>query len=391
MEKTVDFYFNNYKSISTIYFTDYLKNMADMLIKYDSQKLNNYVIYKIKKVYNEGNIEESISLIEKFLELNIDKTGVFRKLSLLLEKDKIVNEEDLKNQISKQIEKIQSLEDYFTLTAYMIAKLEPYLYEIALPQYNVLGGMTISAEHALLITTDTSFHSKGWFDLNVTKLQEMPITLKEEFGGFTQNFNVYMEISDNQIETIEVERNILKDLEKKMEEINSIKKEIKAIFNSGVSTYEKKQRGLSVTERLKNDKILQVLSMNKQEVLSILGKPDREDWFAGEYIFYEDASPLIQNNDNGATDETSLLIWMNDYDDIVMVCLSSFLDIETGMSFTKAMDILNQELEVFEDKVWGEFGDYYMNAAIEDYNISFYANESIDGPIHSIYVAHKEK
>ena len=144
--------------------------------------------------------------------------------------------------------------------------------------------------------------------------------------------------------------------------------------------------GLSLGERMRNDKMLQVLDMNKQEVMAELGEPDFEDWWAGPYIYYEDASPLIQADGTGVTNQNYLWIWIDDDEKVVNTHLSYFAGVETGMSFTKAMDLLDQELQVFDDLTWGEFGQYYMTYHEQDYMVSFFSYDSADGPIGEILV-----
>jgi len=70
------------------------------------------------------------------------------------------------------------------LNAFMIAQNKPNLYEIALG----LGG-----PHAVLITTTTSFQTRGTFDLTVKDIGTMPEDIKEEYGGFTQMWHWYEE------------------------------------------------------------------------------------------------------------------------------------------------------------------------------------------------------
>ncbi len=151
-------------------------------------------------------------------------------------------------------------------------------------------------------------------------------------------------------------------------------------------TDERTQEALSLAEQMREDKLLQVLDMGKQEVLGVLGEPDLEDWWAGPYLYYEDASSFIEPGEQGVTNQDYLWVWIDDDDNVVITHLSFFAGVETGMSFTQAMDILGQEMDVVEDQEWGEFGSYYMIYQDQEYVVSFYSYDSADGPIGEIFV-----
>ncbi len=84
----------------------------------------------------------------------------------------------------------------FLLTGYMVADLhQGGLYEIA----TIFDGI-VSPKHAYLQTKQTVFQSQGMFSLSVRKLKHSSLaTLKPEFGGFMQTWNVYEEVTDDEI------------------------------------------------------------------------------------------------------------------------------------------------------------------------------------------------
>jgi peptidoglycan hydrolase CwlO-like protein len=81
----------------------------------------------------------------------------------------------------------------------MVADDGSNIYEIALPEYDYYFGEMPSGNHAILMTTTVSFTSKGWFTINARRLTDVPIQLNQEFGGFTQNWPVYQEVTDSDV------------------------------------------------------------------------------------------------------------------------------------------------------------------------------------------------
>ena len=101
--------------------------------------------------------------------------------------DSLIN---LKREVERSIksyqDKIESARDtqkkYFLLQGYIVAEVDLGLYEI-----------TYLGSRAYLMTTETRFESQGRFNLWVSELIEVPVTLRQEFGGFTQQWKVYRE------------------------------------------------------------------------------------------------------------------------------------------------------------------------------------------------------
>ena len=79
---------------------------------------------------------------------------------------------------------------YFPLQGYIVAQVDLGLYEIEMAYYG---------SHAYLQTTETRFKGRGQFTLWAYELMEMPVTLRQEFGGFTQQWKVYREATSDQI------------------------------------------------------------------------------------------------------------------------------------------------------------------------------------------------
>jgi hypothetical protein len=81
------------------------------------------------------------------------------------------------------------------LTGYVVGEQAATLYEIS-----PVVGFYLSEQHALLRTHQTAFSSKGRFNMLVkTQKEKFPVTLKEEFGNFTQMWIVYEEVSKEEM------------------------------------------------------------------------------------------------------------------------------------------------------------------------------------------------
>jgi hypothetical protein len=88
--------------------------------------------------------------------------------------------------------------NYQQLDFYVIGEYSDGRYEIAMPEYTGYGKMP-SEEHAILITKETKFSSKGWAQLNVYNKGMTDVQLKEEYGSFTQQWTLYEEATDYEI------------------------------------------------------------------------------------------------------------------------------------------------------------------------------------------------
>jgi hypothetical protein len=74
----------------------------------------------------------------------------------------------------------------------------------------------VSRRHAYLITKETSFKSKGRFSMVVKETGSIETELKDEYGGFDQDWNVYVES-----EMPEDPRSKVEDIEEEINEIDS--------------------------------------------------------------------------------------------------------------------------------------------------------------------------
>jgi hypothetical protein len=94
---------------------------------------------------------------------------------------------DYESQLELAVEELDSTRDFirnetFHRSGQIIHQPSFQLYEIALPRVR---------QHALLKTTKTVFNSEGWFSLQVRHGGTTPV---EVYGGFVQEWNIYVEV-----------------------------------------------------------------------------------------------------------------------------------------------------------------------------------------------------
>ena len=144
------------------------------------------------------------------------------------------------------------------------------------------------------------------------------------------------------------------------------------------------------TKPIADDKILSFLSKTKQELIDKVGEPDEEDWWSGPYIYYDN---LDINNSDGFIGADSSMIWLNDNDEVVQLTITSFKDIEIGMSFNEILDKLDDTLEVIEHEFGSEFGAAAMEYKVGSYVFEFsswWYEKGKDQPVDTIYVTYRE-
>lgn len=215
---------------------DLLKEFIDYK---NIDKISNTIIDSIKKIVEKEEIELAKSFLSVKDELNLEvseeKGNEFNILSQLVEsldsrnklkaeKDRLIkkyedsdSDLEVKNESLKsaQADKVnaekeltrlnQQIEKYkpFTISGYIIAKTGTFNNEIigSGENYEVRYTSDVpfsnqtEVDRFLLSTVSTSYKSKGNFSLEVVYIGEDDVTVKEEFGGFTQTWMRYGEYS----------------------------------------------------------------------------------------------------------------------------------------------------------------------------------------------------
>lgn len=118
---------------------------------------------------------------------------------------------------------------------------------------------TYGWNHAYLITSTTKYSSKGTFNLRVRKTGTVTVKLKEEFGGFDQEWDVYVEVPQSKFD----------ERDRKMSVLNEKKLELKALKNR-LKSVEMKISNLNKEEiTLKGENGHQFLQLTKNREIAV--------------------------------------------------------------------------------------------------------------------------
>jgi|GEM_PF-4278256 len=111
------------------------------------------------------------------------------------------------------------LDESFIFRGYMIALIDRFtitghpreVYEVRDYYGNI----------RLLITTETSFQSKGTFSMRVQEFLEIPMQLKQEYGGFNRNIKSYVEVGSSNWSDYLADKAELEDLKTQLSRLNN--------------------------------------------------------------------------------------------------------------------------------------------------------------------------
>ncbi|MGI6528078.1 MAG: hypothetical protein ACOX25_12070 [Caldicoprobacterales bacterium] len=124
---------------------------------------------------------------------------------------------------------VKDYKDHGMMDFYIISETSYGAYEVAMPEYNYYGKYP-SNQRAILYTTDTRFSYKGWAWVDVAYKGKKEIRLNEEYGGFTQLWDVYEEVTEYDLElldTVESEMKFRKEeIQKESKKLNQARKEM---------------------------------------------------------------------------------------------------------------------------------------------------------------------
>ena len=115
------------------------------------------------------------------------------------------------------IQKINMLHDDISDIEYDLSPYQDlYAYVVQKSNFNGTVGYEVikqSGIHCILITTETEFSSKGWFSMKVAKAFPVEVTVE---GGFTQQWDTYIEAPQASITEMNNSKVQLKKLEKQL-------------------------------------------------------------------------------------------------------------------------------------------------------------------------------
>lgn len=142
---------------------------------------------------------------------------------------------------------------------------------------------------------------------------------------------------------------------------------------------------LSLEDRLASCGLLGVIGMTLEEVEEILGPPDEEHWYSGEFFIWHDATELIGVGGNNISPQKELRAGGHH---IVMFNLDSFGDIQIGSSFEEVKNYLEREtgknFEVVQEP--GPYNLEYKIIFVHGKYVFYFESDSGNSPIKSIQV-----
>ena len=256
--------------------------------QYDSVKIVQSKIEKLDveiKEHSKGTLKELYDICDNINEYKKEKDNIKKA------EDELSSYRNRKKEAESQLEElnngIQSLRydisyyeseiynyEPFLLEGYIIADLgqeytskgAAYAYECAHIVYNYYGETT-SEERYLLYTYNTTFHSKGRFSLNVMRNGTESVTIKEELGGFTQQWDVYEEYFQGHIDLKANLQAFLDDIVKQLDKANGEYEQLSKTLEE-LSSLEKEQ-SLKVQESKDKINIIVNTIKEKQNKLGI--------------------------------------------------------------------------------------------------------------------------
>lgn len=286
-----------------------VKNQLSIMIEgYSNEEIDGAFINILGDLYNKNDYSNFINVINIYNTENFGSNSVFSNLQNLLEKkqnnQKSINdldnqlkdintkidscnkeiddtkktiddinkkETDLQSTISTSQGDLNSKSNYKNIRFYVIAQNDDKSYEIALSTYNRYYGEYPSDDHSILITNDTAISSKGWGNMDVYDKGMVDVKLKENYGGFTQQWHEYVQVSQsdkNSISSLQAQINDAKNkLQDDTKQVNDLSKKAVDIANNDTkSLNNSKDQLLAKQKELKGIDV----DLNKQ-ITSLLG------------------------------------------------------------------------------------------------------------------------
>jgi hypothetical protein len=190
------------KSILYNSFDKELVHYSDSLLQSALYSENYPLGYKILKIRSEFIVPDSVIVnIRPLIELIVTEPNSFSSVKSINSQIQLVVAELSKldadyNEIAKRVEEesnnINSFKEelekteYYWISGIVVSEYSPRIYEV-----NIYGADT----RAILNTNNTLFQTKGYFEMRVKKTGNYPMKIKDQYGGFTQVWPIYEELT----------------------------------------------------------------------------------------------------------------------------------------------------------------------------------------------------
>ena len=217
---------------------------------YKADQLDEVLQY-LRPFFIEGSTIEQIAALqilqESYMSMNSSFSTALEDLLCLLkakyEARKLVQNypawereyKEKKKQLEKQMANYRSYlakNNYFNLKAFVVAELSPNTYEIVYEEYRSrvhpsdygapvqrIVGYDTYQHHAVLKSKGRQIALNKVFDLHVKSGGRLPIKLQQRYGGTTRMWDVYIEVTNDEINRINLKKQLLSEAEKGMKRI----------------------------------------------------------------------------------------------------------------------------------------------------------------------------
>lgn len=304
----IDILLKYYFSTDDLDNTEIENKVKEMILKYDKDSIDNECISLIKEQYLKPDLNSSKAYADKYLR-NIGSSDNLKKLSSLLgstidNKSKISKLQEDNSSIdpkiddlNKQVTDTKKLVDdtnakteqfkkdvsdaqisYNALNSSIInlrfyctgvaSGGDDYTYEIALPTY-IYGQEIPSKNHAILKTVDYKITSKGWGNEKVVIDKNTDVTLKDDYGGFTQTWTVYRQFTNADQRSLSAYQTNINDANAKIQENNKTISDLNNKINSIVGGQIKQLNSQKSDLNSQINQLQNQITSNDAEIKSI--------------------------------------------------------------------------------------------------------------------------
>ena len=199
-----------WENIRELFYSDFDSALARHSLLVQGQALNANLLQRTVTLQmrseRKTDHEDALALTNKAIQVGIEpadslwaiKSAIEKFLDLGRISDSLLTEKrQLEHQYKFLQGKVEELEGWLKqntpiqLYGSIRAQKEEGVYEI-----------TVNQEPAILITTDTRFETTGYFQVWANEVADnMPVTLRQEYGGFTQKWKLYREVPAIELDT----------------------------------------------------------------------------------------------------------------------------------------------------------------------------------------------
>ncbi|MEQ9277958.1 MAG: hypothetical protein RLN83_00570 [Balneola sp.] len=158
----------------------------------------------IHKLAELGNLQEALAITNSIKELHKKDFELDQRQSVVQQNSGISEYRSQLSIIQGKIDRLLDsnngiISDFgsaYIYRGYMVALIDELV--VKYKTHDVYEVRSFQGITSMLVTKETGFRTKGTFSLRVAKAAEIPMTLKESFGGFKQSIPLLVEVTDKE-------------------------------------------------------------------------------------------------------------------------------------------------------------------------------------------------